>query len=208
MTAHGEVTRLLRSAHAGERAALDQVFAIVYDELRQVARRQLRRERDGALRPTELVNELYLKLADQPAPDLASRAQFFGIAARAMRQLLIDLARRRDAAKRGGAWVATTLDDAAERALAIEADFADVLALEDALAALDERPRAIVELRFFAGLGEAEVAETLGLSLRTVQREWLKARARLYLMLYGERPSGTPAGDARPGRRASRLPAA
>jgi RNA polymerase sigma factor (TIGR02999 family) len=179
----GEVTRLLHVAGHGDREAFDRLFSLVYDELRRLAQRQLRSERDAAaLRPTELVNELYLKLGDGMRMEWEGRAHFFGVAARAMRQLLVDLARRRVAAKRGGALVATTLADA--DAAADEVAFDDVLALEDAIATLDERQRRIVELRFFAGLAEEEIATQLGVSTRTVQREWIKARAWIHRAMY------------------------
>jgi RNA polymerase sigma factor (TIGR02999 family) len=180
----GEVTRLLRVVRTGDRDSFDQLFALVYSELRRVAERQLRGERDGGpVRPTELVNELYLKLVDQLHSDFANRAHFFGIAARAMRQLLVDLARRRGARKRGGKVIATTLT---ESAAVIDVDLDEVLALEDAVAQLEERQRQIVEYRFFGGMSEEEIAHLLGVSTRTVQREWIKARAWIYKSLYPE----------------------
>lgn len=183
----GEVTRLLHAARTGDREAFDALFTRVYAELRAVAARQLRGERDGgALRPTELVNELYLKLAGSPAGEWEDRAHFYGVAARAMRQLLVDLARRRDAAKRGGGWIMTTLGDGTA---STDAGLEEVLALEDALAGLDERQRQIVEYRFYGGMPEQEIARVLGTSTRTVQREWTKARAWIYRALYPE--SGT-----------------
>ena len=182
-TRTGEVTRLLRVARGGDRAAFDQLFALVYAELRRIAGHQLRGERNGGpLRPTELVNELYLKLVDQTPGAFENRAHFMAIAGRAMRQLLVDLARRRDAAKRGGDWVPTSLGDHPSDERSVE----DVLALEDALSRLDERQRRIVECRFFGGMSEDETAQILGVSTRTVQREWLKARAWIYQALYPE----------------------
>ena len=178
----GEVTRLLRAVRTGDRDAFDRLFSLVYEELHRVAERQLRGERDGGpLRPTELVNELYPKLVDQLRFELENRAHFFGIAARAMRQLLVDLARRRGSRKRGGDWMPTTLGEyASEEELSLE----DVLSLEDALAQLDERQRQIVEYRFYGGMAEEEIAQLLGVSTRTVQRDWIKARARIYRELY------------------------
>jgi RNA polymerase sigma factor (TIGR02999 family) len=182
----GDVTRLLRVAGQGDRRAFDDLFALLYEELRRVAERQLRAERDdGPLRPTELVNELYLKLVGQLPAGVEGRAHFFGIAARAMRQLLVDLARRRGAGKRGGDWVPTTLT---ERVAGRDDALDDVLALEQALAQLDERQRAIVEYRFYGGLSEEEIAGLLGVSTRTVQREWIKARAWIYSALYAGGP--------------------
>jgi RNA polymerase sigma factor (TIGR02999 family) len=179
----GDVTRLLRVARTGDRAAFDELFTLVYGELRRIAGGQLRRERDrAALRPTELVSELYLKLAGDVSDGWEDRAHFFAIAARAMRQLLVDLARRRDAAKREGHWMATSLGDHPADDVALD----DVLALEDALSRLDERQRRIVEYRFFGGMSEEEIGRLLGVSTRTVEREWTKARAWIYRALYPE----------------------
>ena len=131
------------------------------------------------------MNELYLKLVRGPPPDVHGRAHFFRIAARAMRQLLVDLARRRRADKRGGRWTPAALT---ERAAVSGAAIDDVLALQQALGRLDARQRTIVEHRFFAGLSEAEVARVLGVSTRTVQREWTKARAWIHRALGDDRP--------------------
>lgn len=180
----GDVTRQLRVAAAGDRAAYDRLFALAYDELHAVARRQLRgADARRSIDPAELVSELYLKLGGQLDMEWGGRAHFYAIAARAMRQILVDLARRRRAAKRGGDVRVTTLSG---KALSADAQLDDVLALDSALDALDERQRKIVELRFFAGLGEEEVAATLGVSVRTVQREWTKARAWMYRALYAD----------------------
>lgn len=183
--APGEITRLLERARAGEGEALERLFPLVYDELRRLAARLLRRERpDHTLQPTALVHEVYLKLLGSPPPDLRNRAHFLGVAARAMRQLLVDHARRRSAAKRGGgaAPVRITNEDLG---LAVPMD--ELLALNDALdrlGARSDRLRRVVELRFFAGLTEDEVADVLGVTPRTAQRDWAKARAWLYQELY------------------------
>jgi RNA polymerase sigma factor (TIGR02999 family) len=181
----GDVTRLLRMAHAGDREALDQIFPLVYRELRRVAQRQLRRERaDHTLGVSGLVNEVYLKLADQVQVDLQSRDHFYAVAARAMRQILIDYARRRQAKKRGASRERTTLEG---KPLGFESPLEDLVALGEALdrlAQFDDRMRRIVEYRFFCGLSEQETAEVLGVTVRTVQREWVKARAWLYQQLY------------------------
>jgi RNA polymerase sigma factor (TIGR02999 family) len=180
----GEVTRLLHSARGGDRGAYDRLFALAYEDLRAVARNQLRGSRDAeAVRTTELVHELYMKLADQAAPAYENRAHFYAIAARAMRQLLIDLARNRQAAKRGGDWARTTLSG---KQVPAEMRLDEVLALDELLARLSERQRQVVEYRFYGGLTEEEIAEVLGVSTRTVQREWTKARAWLYQELYPE----------------------
>jgi len=178
----GEVTRLLHSARGGDRAAYDRLFALAYEDLRVVARKQLRGARDAeAVRTTELVHELYMKLADQAAPAYENRAHFYAIAARAMRQLLVDLARHRQAAKRGGDWARTTLSG---KQVPAEVRLDEVLALDELLGRLDERQRQVVEYRFYGGLTEDEIAAVLGVSTRTVQREWMKARAWLYRELY------------------------
>lgn len=178
-----EVTGLLRAAGDGDREAFDRLFPLVYAELRAMADRQLRGEAVGhTLQATALVHEAYLKLA---APDGAAawsdRAHFFGIASRAMRQVLVDHARRRRAGKRGGAWSRTTLSG---KPLALDTDPEELLALDAALEGLEPRQREIVEMRFFGGMTEEEVAAALGVSDRTVRREWVKARAWLYDALY------------------------
>ena len=172
----GEITRLLQSAAAGDRAALDQVLPILYDDLRRLARRQLAREQGvRAIQPTTLVHEAYLKLAGS-VPTARDRAHLLAIAAHAMRQVLVDHARERRRVKRGPDWVATTLTDAvATKPLNSE----EILALDDALERLDPRQRQVVECRFFAGLDDEEIAQALGITARTVRRDWVKARAWL-----------------------------
>jgi RNA polymerase sigma-70 factor, ECF subfamily len=154
---------------------------LVYDELRRLARHYLRRERsDHTLQSTALVHEAYVRLIGQDSPPWQSRTHFFGIAARLMRQILVEHARAHHAAKRGGHALKITLDDAT--ALLQPADV-DLLALDDALqtlSALDERQSRIVELRFFAGLTLEDTAEALEISRATVAREWTIARAWLY----------------------------
>ena len=186
----GDVTRLLHDASGGDAAAYDRLFAITQAELQRVAERQLRRGgARAALDPAELVSELYLKLRDQLRGEWAGRAHFYGVAARAMRQILVDLARRQHAAKRGGGdWQPTTLTG---KPLPQDVALEDVLALDAALEQLDERQRRVVELRFFAGASEQEIADVLGVSTRTVQREWMKARAWLYRALYGDHDAPT-----------------
>jgi RNA polymerase sigma factor (TIGR02999 family) len=179
----GDVTRLLHDASGGDRAAYDLLFAAAHEELRGVAERQLRRgDARRALDPGELVSELYLKLRDQLRGEWQGRAHFYGVAARAMRQILVDLARRERATKRGGGdWHPTTLTG---KQLPADLALDDVLALDAALETLSPRQRRVVELRFFAGASEQEIADALGASTRTVQREWTKARAWLYRALY------------------------
>ena len=180
----GEVTRLLLAAREGEGDALDRLLPLVYDDLRRLARRQLGFEYvERTLDPTALVHESYLKLG-RPALAARDRAHFLAIAARAMRQVLVDQARDRKAAKRGGgAWERTTLTDGA---WAAELDADGMLALDDALGRLDPRQRQVVECRFFGGMEEQEIAAALGISERTVHRDWLKARAWLYRYFYPE----------------------
>ena len=189
------MTRLLVRAREGNREAVEELLALVYNELQRVARRQIRNERgDHTLGASGLVNEAYLKLVYQLQVDWQSREHFFAIAARAMRQVLIDYARKRNAEKRGGDWERTSLDNIAAgniagagRGLGFDAPLADLLALDQALerlSAVDERLRRIVEFRFFCGLTEKETAELIGVTVRTVQRDWIKARAWLYNELY------------------------
>ncbi|HEX9892732.1 MAG TPA: ECF-type sigma factor [Gemmatimonadales bacterium] len=176
----GEVTRLLDQLRGGDRTALDRLFPLVYQELRLAADRVLRREAPGhTLQPTALVHETFLKLAGGPVSS-ENRAHFLGIAARAMRQVLVDHARRRRAAKRGGGDVAVSLSEA-DGAWDVQSD--ELVALDEALERLgehSERLRRVVELRFFGGLTEEETAQTLGVTTRTIQRDWSKARAWLH----------------------------
>jgi len=177
----GEVTQLLRAARAGDRGALDRAIPLVYDDLRRLARRQLARERGTrAIQPTTLVHEAYLKLAGH-APQAADRSHLLAIAARAMRQVLVDHARERRAAKRGPEWMRTTLSGGH---WVMEVDPESLLALDDALERLEPRQRQVVECRFFGGLDDAEIAEALGMTTRTVRRDWVKARAWLNRWLH------------------------
>jgi RNA polymerase sigma factor (TIGR02999 family) len=183
----GDVTRLLEAAVAGDSEALDRLLPMVYEDLRRVAHRQLDREGGGhTLQTTALIHEAYLKLAAGGAMSATSRAHFLAIAARAMRQVLVDYARRRKAAKRGGGVISVTLGDQAQPA---DTSADDLLALDDALKELDPRQRQVIECRFFGGMEEKDIAEALGVSERTVRRDWVKARAWLYQALYSERPS-------------------
>ena len=183
----GEVTRLLQAAHEGEPGALERLVPLVYDDLRRLARRQLGREYgERTLNATALVHESYLKLG-KGVMAASDRAHFLAIAARAMRQVLVDHARDRRAAKRGGgSWERTTLTDGA---WAAEFDPDGMLALDEALAELEPRQRQVVECRFFGGMEEQEIAAALGVTERTVRRDWTKARAWLYRYFYPE-PAG------------------
>ena len=181
----GDVTRLLQAAGAGDRSALDRVLPFLYEDLRRLARRQLARELGSrAINPTTLVHEAYLKLAGS-APRARDRSHLLAIAAHAMRQVLVDHARERHAAKRGPDWVSTTLTDGVS---STTLDAESLLALNDALERLEPRQRQVVECRYFAGLDDSEIAEVLGVTPRTVRREWVKARAWLNRWL-GEPPA-------------------
>jgi RNA polymerase sigma factor (TIGR02999 family) len=181
-TPPGEVTRLLEAAEAGDGSALDRLVPLVYEDLRRVAHRQLDREGGGhTLQTTALIHEAYLKLAGGGSVSATSRAHFLAIAARAMRQVLVDYARRRKAAKRGGGVISVTLGDEAQPA---DRSAEDLLALDEALEQLDPRQRQVIECRFFGGMEEKDIAVVLGVSERTVRRDWVKARAWLYQSLY------------------------
>ena len=175
-----QLTRLLEQVNSGGDGALEQLMPAVYSELRRQAARYLRRERrNHTLQPTALVNEAFIKLIDQRNVRWQNRAHFFGVAAQAMRRIVVDHARARHRVKRGGVQHAVTLDEAM---IAGEARSIDVLALDEALtrlAAIDERQARIVELRYFAELGVEETAEVMGLSPATIKREWSMARAWL-----------------------------
>jgi RNA polymerase sigma factor (TIGR02999 family) len=153
------------------------LFPVVYEELKKIARHQLRTAGGSAtLSTTELVHEAFLKLHRGTEDDWEGRSHFFGSASRAMRQILVDFARRRQATKRGGSWRTVSLSDA-QSTLQVELD--QMLALDsalDQLSAVDQRLGRVVELRFFGGLPEEDVARMLGVSSRTVERDWLKAR--------------------------------
>jgi RNA polymerase sigma factor (TIGR02999 family) len=183
----GEVTRLLREWSGGDRSALDRLLPLVYDELRRRAGAYLRQERpEHTLQPTAVVHEAYLKLVGGRSIDWKDRAHFFGVAARAMRQVLVDHARTRNTAKRGEGQVRVELDAAG--AVAAPARSLDLLDLDRALsrlAALDERQSRLVELRLFAGLTIEESAEVLRVSHATVSREWKHAEAWLLREMAG-----------------------
>jgi RNA polymerase sigma factor (TIGR02999 family) len=180
-----DVTKLLVDWSNGDQAALDKLLPLVNAELRQLARRYMRRESPGhTLQTSALVNEAYLRLIDQKKVQWQNRAHFFGIAAQLMRRILIDHARSHHYAKRGGGALKVSLDEAA--AAVTEARAAELLAVDEALeklTAMDARKGQIVELRFFGGLTEEETAEVMGISTPTVQREWRAAKAWLRRML-------------------------
>jgi RNA polymerase sigma factor (TIGR02999 family) len=180
-TAPQAVTQLLVDWGNGDRSALEKLTPLVYQELKQLATRYLRRERrEHTLQSTALVHEAWLRLIDQKQVHWQNRAQFFGIAAEMIRRILIDHARNRQAAKRGDGALKLTLDDALA---APDSRDLDLVALDDALqdlAKFDPQQSRLVELRFFAGLSIEESAEVLGVSPATVKREWAAAKAWLY----------------------------
>ena len=189
-TPHGdrEITELLLQLTAGRSEAMDRLFPLVYDQLRRIAHNQLQDERTGhTLGTTGLVHETYLKLVDQTRAEWRDRGHFFRVASMAMRRILVDYARRYRALRRGGGLIRVELDD---EGVAAEADGDErgerLLAVEDALArlaAVEPRLSQVVECRYFGGLTDEETAEALGMSLRTVERDWAKARAWLVLDL-------------------------
>lgn len=175
-----EITKLLKDWSGGDSTALDRLITLVYDELHRLAHRHMRHERVGHLLQTSaLINEAYVRLVDQPELNLENRAHFFGVAARLMRQILVDEARKRNSAKRGGGAIQVSLTEATSVA---HEQAANVVALDDALKSLeriDVRQGQIVELRFFGGLSIDETAEVLKVSPGTVMRDWTFARAWL-----------------------------
>ena len=179
-----DVTGLLLEWRQGDAAALERLMPLVYDELRRIARAHVRGERAGhTLQATALVHEAYLRLVNLDRMTLESRVHFLAVAARMMRRVLVDHARKRKAGKRGGD---ITMVDLADEALPAKPPGVDVLALDEALdemASFDPRQRDLVELRFFAGLTIDEAAQALGVSTATVEREWAMAKAWLYQRL-------------------------
>lgn len=179
-----QVTELLISHRSGNVTALDELLPLVYEELHRIARNYLRHERSGhTLQPTALVNEAYLRLIEQHEVNWENRAHFFGIAARLMRRILLDYARRRLAQRRGGAQAKISLD---EGLLVSEDHFGDLIALDetlDHLGQLDARQARIAELHLFAGLTMKEIGEVLGCEERIVQQEWRMAKAWLHSTL-------------------------
>jgi RNA polymerase sigma-70 factor (ECF subfamily) len=187
---HGEVSGLLRAWSDGDRAALDRLPPIVYDELRRLARRYMRGERPGySLQTTALVNEAYMRLVDYKSMQWQNRAHFFAVSSQLMRRILVEHARRHNL-KRGGGVPYVSFEDTAE----IGGDrAADLVALDDALNALaqiDPRKVQVVEMRFFGGLSVEETAEVLKVAPVTVMRDWSTAKAWLYRELTGGATDG------------------
>jgi RNA polymerase sigma factor (TIGR02999 family) len=173
-----EITTLLRAASGGDRQAADRAYALLYADLHRVAHSRLRREGEFTLLDTTaLVHESYLRLRSGPAPDVADRQHFLAYAARVIRSVIVDLVRARQAERRGGGALHLTLNTTLAGAAADSGD--EVLRVHealDSLSAMDARLGAVVELRYFGGLSEVEIAQALGVTERTVQRDWQKAR--------------------------------
>lgn len=186
----GDVTLLLDRLSGGQESALNDLMPVIYNELRRQAARYLRRERPNhTLQPTALVHEAFFRLVDQRNTRWQNRAHFFGVAAQAMRRILVDHARGHARLKRGGPAVQVTLDEALVGA---EGRSIDLMALDEALdrlAAVDKRQAHVVELRFFGGLSVEESAEVMRLSPATIKREWSMAKALLYVELT-KKPGG------------------
>lgn len=182
----GEISLLLSAANAGDRAAVDRAFALVYADLRALARRQVQRAEAGPS-ATSLVHEVWLRLERAEGLNVSDRTHFFALAARAMRQLVVDHARHRAAAKRGSGHAPDLLDDIAER-VGSESDALRLLELDqalDRLAALDPYLVRLVEMRYFAGLELDEISDITGRSERSLKRDWRKARAVLHAAMQG-----------------------
>lgn len=184
----GDITQALIAYSNGERGALDALLPFVYAELRSIAARYLARERrDHTLQPTALVHEAYLRLVSQRSVNWRDRAQFYGLAANMMRRILVNHANARRAEKRGGAGEKVSLDEAM---VALDELNVDVRALDEALeslARIDEEKVRIVEMKFFGGMTTEEIAEVIGKSTATIERDWAFARSWLYNALAAER---------------------
>ena len=185
-----EVTQILQDWKEGDPEAPDRLLPLVYDEMRRLARIHLAKERPGhTLQPTALVNEAYLRLVDQTRVNWQNRSHFYGIAASMMRRVLVDHARAHATEKRGGGAIRLSIDDVQ---VPLDERAADFVALDEALKRLsqfDERKSKVVEMRFFGGLNDEEIAEVLGVTTRTVLRDWKKARLWLYRELSVSKPS-------------------
>jgi RNA polymerase sigma-70 factor (ECF subfamily) len=181
-----EVTQLLLAWNAGDKQALDRLVPLVYDELHRLAQNYLRRERaDQNLQTTALIHEAYVRLIDANRVQWQNRAHFFGVAARLMRQILVTFARERGAQKRGGGAQRVSLDEAMMIDVGRGEDLVALNEALDALAQFDARKAQVVEMRFFGGLTEEEIAEALDVSQETVSRDWRLARSWLRRKLSG-----------------------
>ena len=187
MPRSNDITVLLKEMRHGKKSSSDKLLTLVYDELRYLAYKYMQNERaDHTLQPTALVHEAYVRLVDTKNPNWESRTHFFGFASRVMRQVLIEHARRKNAKKRQGGLQKVVLDETVSFPSLDGRDELDLLEINNAIEALgeiDKRQAEIVELRFFGGLTYEETAEVLGVSSRTIQREWTMAKAWLYRYL-------------------------
>lgn len=184
--APGEITELLNRLNAGDTGARESLLAIVYDELRRRARARMRRERvDNTLQPTALVHEVWLRMIQQREWNLKNRGDFFAMAAAMMRRILVDHARAVNAEKRGGDKVFVPLENGMAVAIEFPAQLLDIHRALERLAEVDQHRARIVELRFFGGLSDDEIAEITGVSATTVYRQWRAARAWLSRELMG-----------------------
>jgi RNA polymerase sigma factor (TIGR02999 family) len=191
LSGSSEVTRLLRAWGGGNKEALDHLTPLVYPELRRMARRMMAAQRPNhTLQTTALINEVYLRLVDVQQASWQDRTHFFALCALAMRQILVDYARRRGSAKRGGHQVTIDLDEGLARDSTHEINLLELDSALDRLATLDPRKSQVIELRFFGGLSVRETAEALKISPETVHRDWKFARAWLYGELSGNQQYG------------------
>lgn len=175
------VTKLLGRYHAGERQVLDELLGLIYTQLHSMAKARMRKERsDHTLRPTALVNEAFLRLLEIKEVNWENRTHFFAMAATVMRRVLVEHARARGAAKRGGSAVVVSFDEALHSGPDADPDLLVLDELLDRLAGINERQSKVVELRYFAGLTVEEIADVLTCSADTVKRDWQKARLWLY----------------------------
>jgi RNA polymerase sigma factor (TIGR02999 family) len=176
-----QITQLLLAWRNGEARALEELMPLVHRELKRIARNFMRRQHAGhTLQTTALVNEAFVRLVDSDKVNWQDRSHFFAISAQLMRRVLVDAARRKNSAKRGGERVQVTLEDDARAAAADQVDVVEIDEALQRLAKLNQRQCQIVELRYFGGLTEDEIAEMLNISARTVRRDWNLARAWLY----------------------------
>jgi len=184
-----QLPELVERWNQGDHDALDEIVELIHEDLRAIAHRSLASERDDhTLSTTALVNEAYLKLSERTGSGWTGRAHFFALASKVMRHLLIDYARRRNAVRRGGNDIQVPLDESRDGA---EAQFVELLSLDEALQQLETRDRRmakIVECRFFGGMPHAEIADAVGVSKRTVERDWMRARAYLLTVLTSKAP--------------------
>lgn len=196
-TVSSDLTGLLKRWSDGDQSALEQLVPVVYSELKRLARSYLAQEDPGhTLQSTALVHEAYMRLIRQDSVEWQNRAHFFGIAAQTMRRILVEHARRRNAVKRGGGKAEAELDESSASVLGVNVDILLLDSALEELAHMDPRRARVVEMRFFGGLTEAEIAVVLGVSEPTVRRDWSIAKAWLYRKMTGaSREKTNPAGN-------------